>query len=64
VWSPDDFLAVVYPSNKKSVTVTPEAPNMDRGAGGNWKELKAGLKAVTEKAKIKRAKLKPHVPKK
>ena len=56
-------MAVVYPgSSRKSVTVTSK-PDIDRGAGGDWRALKAGLKGVTEKAKAKRKKLKPFVPK-
>ena len=56
-------MAVVYPKDsRKSVTVTSK-PDIDRGAGGDWRALKAGLKGVTEKAKAKRKKLKPFVPK-
>lgn len=33
------------------------------GAGGDWRQLKAGMKALTKAAKLKKEKLKAHIQK-
>lgn len=52
----DDLLLQQYPPQKKSVIITHDP---DRGAGGNWKELKSRLKGVTENKarKLKKRKI-------
>ncbi len=55
-WNAEDLLGQKYPPQKKSVIITHDP---DRGAGGNWKELKAALKGTTERKarKIKKRKI-------
>jgi len=52
----EDLLLQQYPPQKKTVIITPDP---DRGAGGNWKELKQALKGVTanKARKIKKRKI-------
>jgi hypothetical protein len=56
-WTADDLLLQQYPaqSKKKRNNYTTDP---DRGAGGNWKELKAALKGVTDKHETKKRKRK------
>ncbi len=56
-WTAEDLLQQKYPPEKKSVIITHDP---DRGAGGNWKELKSALKGVTQNKARKLKKRKVH----
>jgi len=53
----DDLLLQQYPPQKKSVIITLDP---DRGAGGNWKDLKSALKGVSANKARKLRKRKIH----
>jgi hypothetical protein len=55
-WTAEELLLQKYPKPPKSVMITQDP---DRGAGGNWKELKSALKGKTasQAAKMKRRKI-------
>jgi hypothetical protein len=60
--SANDFLRIQYPDRKKKdVNITPKH-DPDRGAQGNWRAMKSGLKQLTKAARKKRAKLKVGIP--
>lgn len=51
-----DILEMRYPKKDSDVMIT----DPDRGAAGDWRGLKDGLKGTTAKSKAKRAVLKVH----
>lgn len=56
IWNTEEILDQRYPRLKGA---RPDGRlDPDRGAGGNWKELKANLKGVTKRADRKKAKRK------
>jgi len=54
VWTAEDLLEARYPKRKQSVIITGPQMDPDHGAAGNWRDLRAGMKALTQKVKTSR----------
>jgi len=63
VWNPNDFLSMVYPDGKKESVIITSRSGSEKGASGG-RELKASMKAMTEKRARQKRKLKPFNPRK
>lgn len=57
-YTPEDFLLARYPKEKTPT----QSHDPDRGAMGDWKNLRDGLKQFTETEQERRSKLKPYAP--
>jgi len=51
VWSPDDLLESKYPPRKRDSVMHTHDP--DRGAMGNWRDLRGSFKSFTDNARRK-----------